>query len=77
MRRGIPIGAESSATAKHCLQPHAGHQAQGRLHGIQGDAFMVITDVPGQKWEVEFFADGDVELELFKSDMRNHVGICA
>jgi hypothetical protein len=29
---------------------------------------MVMPDVPGQRWEVEFFADGQVEIEIFKSE---------
>jgi hypothetical protein len=32
------------------------------------DAVMVEITVPGEKWEVEFFADGRVEVEIFKSD---------
>lgn len=39
-----------------------------RLEHNRDDTVMVIIDVPGQKWEVEFFADGNVEVEIFKSD---------
>lgn len=28
-------------------------------------AIMVLIAVPGQRWEVEFFADGQVEVETF------------
>jgi hypothetical protein len=31
-------------------------------------AIMVIAVVPGERWEVEFFQDGSVEIEIFKSD---------
>ena len=31
------------------------------------DAVMVDIHVPGARWEVEFFADGHVELEIFRS----------
>lgn len=31
------------------------------------DALMVVVEVPDQRWEVEFFANGDVELERFYS----------
>ena len=31
------------------------------------DAIMVEIAVPGERWEVEFFADGSVELEKFIS----------
>ena len=36
------------------------------------DAVMVETAVPGERWEVEFFADGTVEAERFVSEG----GIC-
>ena len=39
-----------------------------RIEYNREESVMVITDVPGQKWEVEFFANGDVEIEIFKSD---------
>jgi hypothetical protein len=29
---------------------------------------MVRVDVPGQRWEIEFFESGEVEIEIFKSD---------
>lgn len=31
------------------------------------DAIMVEVAVPGQRWEVEFFADGEIEIEVFES----------
>jgi hypothetical protein len=31
------------------------------------EAIMVRIDVPGERWEVEFFADGHVEVEVFRS----------
>jgi hypothetical protein len=30
-------------------------------------AIMVKVAVPGQRWEVEFFASGEVEVEVFES----------
>lgn len=36
------------------------------------DAIMVEVAVPGQRWEVEFFADGTIEREVF--DSTNDVG---
>jgi hypothetical protein len=39
-----------------------------RMEHNRDDSIMVITDVPGQKWEVEFFRDGNIEIEIFKSD---------
>ncbi len=31
------------------------------------EALMVLIAVPGERWEVEFFADGSVEVEKFVS----------
>ena len=39
-----------------------------RIEHNHDDAVIVIADVPGQKWEVEFFTDGNVEIEIFKSN---------
>lgn len=38
-----------------------------RLDSVR-DAVMVEVSVPGSRWEVEFFADGQVEVEIFTSD---------
>ncbi len=32
------------------------------------DAIMIQVAVPGERWEIEFFEDGHVELERFHSD---------
>ena len=32
------------------------------------EAVMVIVSVPGERWEVEFFEDAAVEVEVFRSD---------
>ncbi|HLZ22365.1 MAG TPA: hypothetical protein VKQ30_09600 [Ktedonobacterales bacterium] len=37
-----------------------------RLASVR-EAVMVEVHVPGARWEVEFFADGHVEIEVFKS----------
>jgi hypothetical protein len=37
------------------------------LQHNRGEAIMVLIAVPGQRWEVEFFADGHVEIERFVS----------
>lgn len=31
------------------------------------EAIMIFVSVPGERWEVEFFADAHVEVEVFKS----------
>jgi hypothetical protein len=38
-----------------------------RLERNRDDALMVLAAVPGERWEVEFFADGHVEVEVFRS----------
>ncbi len=34
---------------------------------------MVLIAVPGQRWEVEFFADGHIEIERFLSTQEGVV----
>ncbi len=31
------------------------------------DSIMVVVNVPGYRWEVEFFEDGEIEIERFAS----------
>ncbi|HEX5166435.1 MAG TPA: hypothetical protein VFV93_13620 [Thermomicrobiales bacterium] len=38
-----------------------------RLEHIR-DSIMVESAIPGERWEIEFFADGHVEVERFRSD---------
>ena len=38
-----------------------------RLNKIRNSILVEIA-VPGQRWEVEFFADGDVQVEKFLSN---------
>lgn len=37
-----------------------------RLEKVR-DALMVIITIPGERWEVEFFDDGHIEIERFIS----------
>ncbi|MGH9770013.1 MAG: hypothetical protein ACREAB_21525 [Blastocatellia bacterium] len=37
------------------------------LEHNRDEAIMVLIVVPGQHWEVEFFEDGSVEIEVFES----------
>ena len=45
---------------------------RGKIHYIlqscRDEAIMVLVTVPGERWEVEFLADGSVEVEGFISD---------
>ncbi len=34
------------------------------------DAILVMVSMPGTRWQVEFFEDGRVEVERFRSDGR-------
>jgi hypothetical protein len=38
-----------------------------RLRHSRDDAIMVQINVPGERWEVEFLEEGDVEVERFVS----------
>jgi hypothetical protein len=38
-----------------------------RLERVR-DSVMVVVVVPGERWEVEFFENGDIEVERFMSD---------
>lgn len=38
------------------------------LSSIREGAVMVGVTVPGERWEIEFMTDGDVEIEIFRSD---------
>jgi len=44
----------------------------GKIHytlaSHRDDAIMVLAAVPGERWEIEFFADGSVEVERFISE---------
>ncbi len=45
-------------------------QEAGLSHRVQqfrADALAVEVAVPGERWEIEFLADGDLEIEVFKS----------
>lgn len=39
-----------------------------RLSKIRAEALMVEVAVPGERWEVEFFADGTIETERFVTE---------
>jgi len=38
-----------------------------RLNKVR-DSIMVEVAVPGERWEVEFFANGEIQVEKFLSD---------
>jgi hypothetical protein len=38
------------------------------LARCRSEAVMVLVDVPGERWEIEFFVDSRVEVEVFRVD---------
>jgi hypothetical protein len=45
-------------------QRHVSYQVQI----ARSDAIMVSVAIPGERWEIEFFDDGHIELERFISN---------
>ena len=41
------------------------HHIFFKLGRVREEALMVEITVPGERWEVEFLADGSVEVEIF------------
>lgn len=50
------------------------HKIGFRLERNREEAIMVCVSVPGERWEIEFFADGEVEVEIFRSAQNGVVG---
>ena len=42
------------------------------LKRIRDETIMVEVHVPGEIWEIEFFASGEIEIEIFRSDGTIH-----
>lgn len=38
------------------------------LASHRDDTIIVLVTVPGERWEIEFFGDGSVEVERFRSN---------
>ena len=38
------------------------------IHHHRNDGLLVSISVPGERWEVEFLADGSVDVEIFRSN---------
>ncbi len=43
------------------------HKIHYTLAHHRDEAIMVMTATPGERWEIEFFNDGSVEIERFTS----------
>jgi hypothetical protein len=48
------------------------HDLHYRLASYREDAVMVEVPTPGVHWEIEFFTNGEIEIERFTSD--GHIG---
>ena len=59
----------SSAMARllRFLERIEGAKISYRLEHVR-DSIMVVAAVPGERWEIEFLEDGDVEVERFISN---------
>ena len=44
------------------------------LASYRDHAIMISVAVPGERWEVEFFDDGTIEVEVFRSISRGLEG---
>jgi hypothetical protein len=57
--------ALSTATEFHLAldRRHVAHQ----FRMVRDEALMMSVAVPGERWEIEFFDDGRIELERFRS----------
>jgi hypothetical protein len=48
------------------------HDLHYRLASSREEAVMVEVATPGVRWEIEFFTNGEIEVERFASD--GHIG---
>ena len=42
------------------------------LTSVREGAVVVGVTIPDERWEIEFMADGDIEIEIFRSDGEVH-----
>ena len=56
------------STLTHFLDRLDGSDIHYTLTSIREGSVMVGVTVPGERWEIEFMSDGDVEIEVFKGD---------
>jgi hypothetical protein len=55
-----------TTVADFCRELERRHVAY-ELRIVRDDALMMSVAVPGERWEIEFFDDGRIELERFAS----------
>ncbi len=49
-------------------------KAHYELLVVRPEAVMVLVSIPGERWEIEFFRDGHIELERFVSQGVDDAG---
>ncbi len=48
------------------------HKIHYQLSSVRPNYIMVTVSVPGERWEIEFSANNDIEVEIYKSDGNIH-----
>ncbi len=64
---GIPDSSDSLQRLLAFLATLTEGSIQYSLTSVRSDALMVQVAVPGERWEIEFKADGSIEVEVFRS----------
>lgn len=67
LERNLASNPSSFAKLTQFLQQLDAEQIYHSLSHHREESVMVNVAVPGQRWEVEFFVDGAVEVERFAS----------
>jgi len=58
----------TASTIHALLRQLDASQTHYSLTSVREGAVMVHVALPGERWEVEFFADREPEVEVFRSD---------
>jgi len=56
----------------HFVQKLEEHKIHYTLEHNRDEYIMVLVSIPGERWEVEFDGDGNVEIEVFKHSTGVH-----
>ena len=62
------MAAEPIMTVTEILRRLKTAHIYSELRYYRDDAISVDVAVPGQRWEIDVFSDGRVEVEIFQSD---------
>jgi hypothetical protein len=68
----IDAGVLSRGMAASTIHAFLNELNESRIHyslsSVREGAVMVHVALPGERWEIEFFEDRDLEVEIFRSD---------